>query len=67
MLLCNWFENAPADLNVIEEAIGLGSYERVLTVLIALGPPDPDECDSGFKEGDDPPDWRDALRAYRLD
>lgn len=54
-------------MEVVEEPIGLGSYEKVLTVLIALGLPDPDECDSNLKEGDDPPDWRHALRTYRLD
>lgn len=42
-LLCEWYPGAPPFVTVDEEAIGLGAYGRVLTVL-APGPlPDPDE------------------------
>lgn len=68
-LLCEWFENAPQVLDVVEEAVGLGRYGRVLTVLSC---PNLDDCEmNAFGEdteesGDDPLDWRDAMRGYRL-
>ena len=49
-----------------EEAIGLGAYERVLTVLQIPDLPDPDEAEERDAEDDGPRDWRDALRGYRL-
>ena len=42
-LMCEWFVDAPRDTQVTEEAVGLGSYGRVLTVLRPGGLPDPDE------------------------
>ena len=42
-LLCNWFPDAPRDVDVVEESIGLGRYGRVLTVLRPGDLPDPDE------------------------
>lgn len=41
--MCEWFVDAPRSTQVVEEAIGLGSYGRVLTVLRPEGLPDPDE------------------------
>ena len=66
MLLCEWFEGAPPTVEVIEEAIGLGSYGRVLTVLIIPDLPDADESDERDPEDHEGGDWRDALRGYRL-
>ena len=40
-LLCEWFVDAPRGTHVTEEAVGLGSYGRVLTVLRPEGLPDP--------------------------
>jgi hypothetical protein len=42
-LLCGWFPDAPRDVEVVEESIGLGRYGRVLTVLRPGDLPDPDE------------------------
>lgn len=64
MLLCEWFEGAPRRAEVIEEAIGLGKFGRVLTVLLAPELPDRDE--DGDEDDDSPRDWRDAMRTYRL-
>lgn len=63
MLLCEWFDGAPPQVEVTEEAIGLGAYGRVLTVLQIPDLPDPDEAEEREAE---PSDWRDALRGYRL-
>jgi Zn-dependent peptidase ImmA (M78 family) len=62
-LLCEWFDGAPNRLEVAEEAVGLGAYGRVLTVLRIPDLPDPDEAEERDVE---PSDWRDALRGYRL-
>lgn len=66
-LLCEWFDEAPGNLEVEEESIGLGRYRRVLTLLWARDLPDPDtlketqqETDSGER------DWRDALRGFEM-
>jgi hypothetical protein len=66
-LLCEWFADAPPNVEVHEDAVGLGAYGRVLTVLHAPDLPDADEAvDADEVEADDPPDWRDAMRPYRL-
>ena len=68
MLLCEWFDGAPSQVEVAEDAVGLGEFGRVLTVLMAGELPDPDE-DSGYDGDRDDGrtgDWRDALRGYRL-
>lgn len=63
--LCEWFEGAPEEVEVEEDAVGLGSFGRVLTLLFAPELPDPDELEEELaEERDDPPDWRDALRSY---
>jgi len=64
MLLCEWFEGAPA-VEVVEEAVGLGVYGRVLTVLVVPALPDPDEEPDPDDDGSTG-DWRDAMRGYRL-
>ena len=64
-LACEWFEGAPSDLEVEEDAIALGRFGRVLTFLLILGLPDPDEL-TPPSGGDDDGDWRAALRGYRM-
>ena len=66
-LLCEWIPSAPTNIEVQEDAVGLGSYGRALTVLYVPELPDADDSvDSDSRDGDDPPDWRDAMRPYRL-
>ena len=38
-----WFDEAPGDLEVVEEAMGLGEYGRVMTVMTFEDVPDSDE------------------------
>jgi Zn-dependent peptidase ImmA (M78 family) len=68
MLLCEWFPGAPAPIGVAEEAIGLGAFGRVLTVLTAVDLSDPRYEGDGEEDPDDgrTGDWRDALRGYRM-
>lgn len=65
-LLREWFPGAPA-IETGEDALGLGDYGRVMTVLVCPELPLPDDPD---EVGDDaerePEDWRDAMRTYRL-
>jgi len=42
-LLCEWFPEAPDWVPVTEEAVGLGAYGRVLTVLHPWRLPDLDQ------------------------
>lgn len=42
-LLCEWLPGAPSWVTVQEEAVGLGAYGRVLTILRPKRLPDPDE------------------------
>jgi len=63
-LLCEWFEGAPAQLEVQEEVVGLGPFGRTLTVL-SCPDLDPDVLDEEGDADDEPRDWRDALRGYR--
>ena len=65
-LLCEWFDGAPGRVEAAEEAMGLGAYGRVLTVLQIYDLPDPDKLEERDGEDDGPRDWRDALRGYRL-
>jgi Zn-dependent peptidase ImmA (M78 family) len=69
MLLCEWLSAAPSTVKVIEEAIGLGVFGRVLTVLTAQDLPDAEDDDHGEQDPDDgrTHDWRDAMRTYRMD
>jgi Zn-dependent peptidase ImmA (M78 family) len=64
-LLCEWFPRAPSVVTVDVDAVGLGSYGRVLTLLICSEMPDPDELylmeKSEVTEAEKG-DWRDALR-----
>lgn len=67
-LLCEWFDEAPGNLEVEEESIGLGRYGRVLTLLWARDLPDPDMLEETSQEaGIGDRDWRDALRGYEMD
>jgi hypothetical protein len=66
-LLCEWFEDAPPVYAVGEEAVGLGYFGRVLTVLTCPDLPTPDElyADADEEMGETGTgDWRDGLRPY---
>jgi Zn-dependent peptidase ImmA (M78 family) len=66
-VLSEWFDGAP-NAAVDEEALGLGHYGRVLTILTCENLPDPDEEQERMDIQRGPGgDWRDALRSYRLD
>lgn len=63
--LCEWFRRAPAHVTVDIDAVGLGSYGRVLTLLVCSDLPDPDELylmESADDEDGETGDWRDAMR-----
>ena len=65
--LNEWFEGAPA-VSTEEEALGLGSYGRILTVLHCGNIPSPDqERVREDRERRGPKDWRDTMRTYSLD
>jgi Zn-dependent peptidase ImmA (M78 family) len=64
-LLSEWFDGAP-HAEVAEEALGLGGFGRVLTVLTCPGLPDAAE-EEEREAASVPRDWRDALRTYRLE
>lgn len=68
MLLCEWLPGAPASVSVIEEAVGLGTFGRVLTVLTLrdLGDLEADEEDEREPDDGRTHDWRDAMRTYRM-
>ena len=68
MLLCEWFSGAPDAIGAIEEALGLGAFGRVLTVLTAQDLADPQFESEDGPDSDDgrTGDWRDAMRGYRL-
>jgi Zn-dependent peptidase ImmA (M78 family) len=63
-VLSEWFEGAPS-VPVDEEALGLGHYGRVLTVLTCEDLPDSAEQTDEVTEQRSG-DWRDALRGYHL-
>ena len=69
MLLCEWFPGAPEAVDVIEEAVGLGTFGRVLTVLMPQDLSEIESDDDDQAEPDDgrTHDWRDAMRTYRMD
>lgn len=66
-LLAEWFEGAPAVI-VTEEAMRLGSYARVLTVLTAmtLRPPEYDDARER-RDADAGATWTSTLRGWQLD
>lgn len=66
LLLCEWLEGAPVDVEASEEAIGLGKYGRILTVISASELREPEDYDEA-REHAQSHDWREALRGYRLD
>jgi hypothetical protein len=57
------FESAPA-VDVVEEALGLGRYVRVLTLLTCQELPDADDAESADYGQHD---WRDTIRGWELD
>lgn len=65
-LLRDWFPRAPRDVMVEVDALGLGSYGRVLTLLICSDLPDADEVYLHEQRGDEhdvrEQDWRSAMR-----
>jgi len=65
MLLCEWIEDAPPAIEVVEEALGLGAFGRVLTILTIAELPDPEEESESDDDGSSG-DWRDAMRGYKL-
>jgi len=65
-LLIEWFEKGPAT-PITEEAIGLGSYGRVLTVLTCASLPSPDELRyEEERRARKETDWREA-RGWQWD
>ena len=64
--LQDWFPRAPKGVAVEVDAIGLGSYGRVLSLLVCSGLPDPDELylqeEYGEMGDDTDGDWRTELR-----
>ena len=65
-MLSEWFEGSP-DVSLGEEAMGLGGYGRVLTLLTCDSLPDADDWEErGEQSSDHKPDWRDAMRPYHL-
>lgn len=65
-LLCEWFEGAPRALELLEEAVGLGRFGRVLTVLTCPDFPELDAAEEEGYEDDEEQDWKSPLRGYRL-
>jgi hypothetical protein len=66
-LLVEWFDRAPS-VAVTEEAVGLGVYGRVLTVLTCAGLPSLDrQYVAREREEARKPDWRETLRPWSWD
>ena len=65
-LVCEWFEGAPPGLALEEDAVGLGSFGRVLTFLLLPDLPDPEDIAEQLDDHEDPTDWRDTMRGYRM-
>jgi Zn-dependent peptidase ImmA (M78 family) len=66
-LLVEWFDGAPA-VQVTEEAVGLGSYGRVLTVLTCSHIPSAEVHHAAIRrEITREHDWRDPLRPWAWD
>lgn len=78
LLACEWCEGAPPTAMAIEESVGLGEYDRVLTVVRFPDLPDPDttylraqreerEERMARDETGQRDDWRSGLRPYGWD
>lgn len=75
LLACEWCEGAPKTAMAVEEAVGLGTYDRVLTVVRFPDLPDPDraylraqrEERMARDETSERGDWRAPLRTYGWD
>jgi Zn-dependent peptidase ImmA (M78 family) len=66
-LLCEWFDGAPSVVLTDEEAVGLGDYGRVITLLTVGMLPTAEELDEERQEQSwRERDWRDSLRGYEL-
>lgn len=67
-LLCEWFEGAPPMVTAEEQAVGLGPYGRVLTLLSVPRLPTAEELEEEEQSGRwREKDWRTPLRGYELD
>jgi hypothetical protein len=65
--LCEWFPRAPRDVTVEIDAVGLGSYGRVLTLILCSDFPEADELYLREQAGAEDPmseqsDWRTTMR-----
>lgn len=61
--LSEWFPRAPSHLTVEVDAIGLGSYGRILSLIMCPNLPDPDELYlTEQKDGSEDEDWRGGMR-----
>lgn len=66
-LLCEWFEGAPSAVFADEEALGLGDYGRVITLISVGALPTADEVEEERQEQIwRERDWRDSIRGYEL-
>jgi hypothetical protein len=66
-VLPSWVEGAPP-VPVIEEAVGLGAYGRVLTVLSCDHLPTPEEHEERLRRQEaGPRNWREGLREWSWD
>jgi len=67
MGLTDWFSGAPP-VRVDEEAIGLGSYGRILTILRPGTLPTADQVEHAERRARETKgDWRDTMRPYHWD
>lgn len=70
LLLCEWFDGAPAMCRVEEECASMGSYGRLLTLLRPVGLPSADdeaEDRQRALDRDRQRDWRDSVRSWNWD
>lgn len=66
-LLTEWFDGAPV-VEVVEEALGLGAYGRVLTVLTCEDLPSPDALQATEERARrGPRSWKEAMRPWGWD
>jgi hypothetical protein len=66
-VLASWVEDAPA-VSLREEALGLGSYGRILTVLTCDELPTPEEHEAHERRQEaGPRNWREGLRPWQWD
>ena len=66
MSLCEWFDGAPA-VPVVEFSQGMGTYGRVLTVLVSPTLESPDVYQEKRSREVSPGDWKSPLREWSWD